>query len=76
MYHDLKAYKLSHIYLKDLEYLINKLEIDIQQMNKYSKYTSVQRILHVIIEELGYMQANRDKCKRLIATKGQIKRNE
>ncbi len=73
IFHDLKAYKLSQVYLKDLLYLITEIELEIEKINKYNKYTSVKRILNVMNEELDSMRANRDKCRRLISTKGQIR---
>lgn len=70
MVHDLKSYKFSKVYFHDLEYLISNVELEINKLNEYSKYSSIKRILICLNEELGYLRAHKDKCHKIMTSKG------
>ena len=66
---DLKKYKKAKIVAKDLEQIIKILELTMQGLGKYSKYTHVAEVLAHVQQKKVILKVYLDKCKALIDKK-------
>lgn len=70
--YNLKHLRMARIFARDLDFLIENTQLQINKYKEYSKYSSVQKILYTLEEELGILRAQRNKCKNIIDSKGKV----
>ncbi len=72
--HSLKDYKSAKVYSEDLNVLIDQTEKAIAWYSDFKKYGPAKRILFLLTEELDTMKSYKNKCDKIVQSKGQVLR--
>lgn len=67
---DLKEYKLAKIFCGDLAKVIPRVEASLLVLKPYARYSQVQSIIAVMETRLGILQAQYNKYKKVLDSKG------
>lgn len=67
-----RNYKLSKIYIRDLEVIIAETERAIRNLSPYVRYKSVGRIVSQLNEELAVQKTHLQNCKTIVQSKGAV----
>jgi len=70
---NLRQYKLSKIFVKDLAVMIELVQAQIKDLESYRRYKPVQRILATLNDELSTLKAHQTKCIDIVKNKGKVK---
>jgi hypothetical protein len=67
-----RNYKLSKIYIKDLDVIIAETQRAINGLAPYARYKSVGRLLRQLKEELAIQKTHKNNCDVIVKAKGAV----
>jgi hypothetical protein len=70
--HNLPKLKSKLAIKKDLEQLINVIDVNIRGLNNYKHYIPIRRLLNVMMEEREILNLHLEDAKLFIKEKGKV----
>jgi len=69
---DARKYKLSKIFTKDLDLILQYINLSIKGLERYKQYLPAQKILYVLKEEKLFCELQLKKYEKIKKDKGKI----